>query len=352
MKSKSLILMVISLGFGLVAAVGISQVMGRNNSNQAPKTKMANVVVATDFLDHDTELNDTNCRVEEWPAEIVPENSAHSMDDIKAKAITTRINKGMPISLADIVDVTQISKIPIPPGWVVQGIKVNAEDVLNGIVRPGDHVDLIGTFEAAKPGGEKSVKSSTFMRGIRVFSINGNTQREVGQRKGSGSSGDAVLGLIVTRKQAEQIAYVQRVAALTVVLGDGGTAGANPELTAGSESNDSDASSFLDQIKNYVEKQAPRIQEVLTPRKTNEPAFVAVYQIGEDRIKVPFDAEGNIIIPDQKPAGAMQAASQAFQEQISTQENNPPKSDDDGGNNQDNSSDNEHDSEEDQYPKR
>ena len=49
MKSKSLILMVVSLGFGLIAAIGISQVMG-NNKQVEPTVERAQVLVAAKSL--------------------------------------------------------------------------------------------------------------------------------------------------------------------------------------------------------------------------------------------------------------------------------------------------------------
>ncbi len=52
MKSKSFMLMILSMGFGLIAAIGISQVMGRNNGPAVKAPKMGPVLVAADHLDH------------------------------------------------------------------------------------------------------------------------------------------------------------------------------------------------------------------------------------------------------------------------------------------------------------
>lgn len=302
MKSKSLILMVVSLFFGLIAAVGISRVMGRNSgANTGPVNKLVPVVVATEFLDHDTELTIENCTVENWPEEIVPENSAHSLEELQHKAVTTRINKGVPISMNDVVDVSEISTLMIPPGYRVQGVKVGVEDVVNGLIQPGDHVDLIGFFENTNSQGERNMRITTFMKNVKVFSIDGNTRREPGPRKAEGGGGDQILGLLVTLKQAEQIVLVQRVASLRVVLRD--STGDNTQDQALSKTGevDFDAISFFEEAKDYIAKMANKPQVEgdsgtgVQPADPNKPAFVAMYQLGDSVVYFPFDKDGNLI---------------------------------------------------------
>ena len=358
MKSKSLVLMLISLGFGLVAAVGISQVMGRNNNPGGEKANLLPVVVAVDFLDHDAELNETTVRVEKWPAAIIPENSARSLEDIKNKAITTRINKGNPISLADLIDVSQVQRIAIPLGYKVIAIKVTADDVVSGLVKPGDHVDLIGVFESNKSGGDSTTTSKTFMKNIRVFSVNGTTQKEAGPRKATGSGGESILGLLVTRKKAEQIVLVQRVAALRVVLGDGSNtsleAQANDSETDTENMENNGLTDLIPGLSNLLGNHKPVPSESLPNAKPVEPSgpdFVATYWNGSEAVRVGFDKKGQIIIPeDAQASSAMKSASAAFQQQSMQQasEEGSDGSDDDKSSD---SSDSNNSTEEDQYPK-
>lgn len=307
MKSKSLILMVVSLFFGLIAAVGISRVMGRNASVETnPKSKLVPVVVATEFLDHDTQLTEKNCKIENWPAEIVPENSATSLEQVSLKAVTVRVNKGVPISMNDVIDITQISTLMIPPGFCLQGVKVSEEDVLNGLIQPGDHVDLIGFFEKQNSKGERDMRITTFMKNVKVFSVDGVTRRESGPRKSEGSSGEKILGLLVTLKQAEQIVLVQRVATLRVVLRDGTGDHSQDQALSNSGEVDFDAISLFEEAKNYISQMAkpskvPTETEVQTPvEDPNKPAFVAMYQLGDSVVYFPFDKDGNLIPPQPK----------------------------------------------------
>ncbi len=309
MKSKSLILMVVSLFFVLVAAVGISRVMGRNSgSGEGNQVRLVPVVVATEFMDHDTELTEKNCKIENWPAEIVPENSAKSLEEVQHKAVTIRVNKGVPISMNDVVDVSQISTLMIPPGFRVQGVKVSEEDVVNGLIQPGDHVDLIGFFENTNSQGERNMRITTFMRNVKVFSIDGNTRREPGPRKSTGGSGEQILGLLVTLKQAEQIVLVQRVATLRVVLRDGTGQNAAEQGLSDTGEVDFDAIAFFEEAKSYIEKMSTKPTAssgatAASPTDENpagKPAFVAMYQLGDSVVYFPFDKDGNLIPPEPK----------------------------------------------------
>lgn len=322
MKSKSLILMVVSLFFGLIAAVGISRVMGRSSGvDNSPKSKLVPVVVATEFLDHDTQLTEKNCKIENWPAEIVPENSASSLEQVSLKAVTVRVNKGVPISMNDVIDITQISTLMIPPGFCLQGVKVSEEDVLNGLIQPGDHVDLIGFFEKQNSKGERDMRITTFMKNIKVFSVDGVTRRESGPRKSEGASGEKILGLLVTLKQAEQIVLVQRVATLRVVLRDGTGDHSQDQKLSNNGEVDFDAISLFEEAKNYISQMDGKpgeLSESEAPAEdSNKPAFVAMYQLGDSVVYFPFDKNGNLIPPQPKKENSLDGGSDSASPQPS-----------------------------------
>ena len=81
MKSKSFMLMILSMGFGLIAAIGISQVMGRSKGSNQPAQKMAPVLVAADHLDMNVLLTEENVKIENWPEAIIPEDAAVALED-------------------------------------------------------------------------------------------------------------------------------------------------------------------------------------------------------------------------------------------------------------------------------
>lgn len=218
MKSKSFMLMILSMGFGLIAAIGISQVMGRNNGPVVEAPKMGPVLVAATALDHKALLKEENVRIENWPVEIIPEAAATTIEQIKDMAIRTRMSKGLPVMMTDLVNKNEVSRLNIPEGYKVVAIKVSEDDTIAGLLNPGDKVDIIGLFKTRSRSGEKRSFSKTFLKALRVFSVNSQMTANTGSRTESSTRGNAIVGVLVTEKQSEAIVYVQKTGTLKLVL--------------------------------------------------------------------------------------------------------------------------------------
>lgn len=216
MKSKSLILMIVSLGFGLIAAIGISQVMGKGKGEAAPEIKMGSVVVALNELKHGEELTEENCKIENWPADIIPENACRNLEEVKNMAIRNRLSKSLPIMRSDILKASEIGIVKIPAGFKVVAIKVGADDTMSGLLQPGHKVDVIGVVNVKDDNNQNKTISETFLRNVEVFSVNDKTRiRSAGE---NGSSGSTVVGVLLKEQQAEQLVWIQKVARLKLVL--------------------------------------------------------------------------------------------------------------------------------------
>ena len=214
MKSKSIFLMAVSLGFGLIAAIGISQVMGRSKAPAEPKVQMVPVAVAADDIDALTELKPEMVKIESWPIDHVPEGAAGSLEDIEGKVIRARLGKDFPIHLKDLVDKTKANRLAIPPGYKVIGIKVSADDHIQGLLQPGDLVDVIGVFRRA--GNNIEPISKTFLKKIRVFSVDGDLDSNITRETNKRST--TVVSVLATERQSEELVLVQRIAEVKLVL--------------------------------------------------------------------------------------------------------------------------------------
>lgn len=247
MKSKSMILMFVSLGFGLIAAIGISQVMGKNQGSSEPAKKMTAVLVAVDHLDLHAKLNAENVKIDHWPSEIVPEEAALDLAEIEEMAVTTRVAKGMPILRKDLIAVANIKRLPIPPGFKAVAIKVSADDTLNGLLRPGDRVDVIGVFKTRIEGQSVSV-SKTFLKNIQIFSVDDSFNNE-GPREAGNSKKNSIVGVLLNERQSEHLVLVQKVAQLKLALR--GNSSDNDE--------DTDLADMDEELEKYIN--GPRIEE-------------------------------------------------------------------------------------------
>ena len=216
MKSKSFMLMVLSMGFGLIAAIGISQVMGRSKTNAQPVIPMGPVLVAADHLEINSRLTEENVKIENWPANIIPEGAATTIEDIDSMLVNSRVGKGMPLLAGSMVHEKEAGIINIPEGFKVCAIKVSGDDTIHGLLNPGDKVDIIGFFKKRGRSGQMQTTSRTFLKGLRVFSVDGN--RRAGSREDGLKSGGAIVGVLVNEKQSEDIYYVQKTGEIKLVL--------------------------------------------------------------------------------------------------------------------------------------
>lgn len=215
MKSKSLIMLFVSLGFGLVAAIGISQVMGKNRASAESQVKKCPVLVARKVIDHETLLNEESVAVEEWPVNIVPEDALKSLKELENQVVATRILKGLPLLKSNLLDANAVKRLPIPPGKKVLSIPFDSDDNFNGLLQPGDRVDIIGVFK--EQSGNKQISSSrTFLKNIQIFSVGDNYQRDL-TREATGVKGKTNVGMLVTERESEILVLAQNVAVLKLV---------------------------------------------------------------------------------------------------------------------------------------
>ena len=221
MKSKSFMLMVLSMGFGLVAAIGISQVLGQKSPNAEPEKAMGPVITAAADLDPNTRLTAENVKMENWPLNIIPDDAATSLEDIEDMVNRNRLGKGMPIQLSVIVNEKSVASLSIPGNMKVVAIKVPSDDLFGGLLSPGDKVDVIGLFQKRDKKNPNRIHqtSKTFLRGLQVFSIN-NSMKSQENREDSPTAGSnaAVVGVLATEDQAEAIYYVLKTAQIKLTL--------------------------------------------------------------------------------------------------------------------------------------
>ena len=75
MRGKSLVLIIIALGCGLVASIGISQIMDKKPVDSSHQMKMGKIYVAIVDVDINEPLNAEMVKLEEWPQDKIPEGA-------------------------------------------------------------------------------------------------------------------------------------------------------------------------------------------------------------------------------------------------------------------------------------
>src|SRR5262245_50494944 len=172
MRMKSLILIFIALGCGLVASIGISQVMTQGGGTSM---EMEQILVALTDIDTGSKFDAQNVKLEDWPKSKVPDGAVRRLEDVKDRYANARFFKGEPIHVNKVSDSLSNITTKIEEGYRVMPLKVDEDTVMKGIA-PGDRVDV--TVFLRRNGNDITKTGAfTILRNVRVFAINTNTER-------------------------------------------------------------------------------------------------------------------------------------------------------------------------------
>lgn len=211
MRMKSLILIFIALGCGLVASIGISQVMNRDTG---PSLEMEQILVALADIDIGTKLDAQNVKLEDWPKAKIPDGAVRKLEDVKDKFANARFFKGEPLHVNKISDTLTNIANKVPQGYRAMPVKVDEDTVMKGI-SPGDRVDVM-VFLKRNGNDIPETGAFTILKNVRVFAVNTNTERA------SDSRGETVnfktVSLLVKPEHARELAVATAMGKIMLTL--------------------------------------------------------------------------------------------------------------------------------------
>ncbi len=145
MRSKSLVLLGLALGCGLVASIGISQVMDRRNVSDAPAAETEPVFVAAVDINFNDEVTKERIRVEEWPKDKVYPDALRTLDQIKGQRAAHKFFAGEQIRSGKLMGAEGMVSATgkIPAGYRVVAVRVDAVTGAAGLILPNDRVDVL-----------------------------------------------------------------------------------------------------------------------------------------------------------------------------------------------------------------
>ncbi len=117
----------------------------------------------------------------------------------------TDIEGGMPGRLGLAAD--------IKPGCRALSINVSGASAVSGMVRPNDHVDVLGTFTfpSDERPGEMELVTMTVIQNVTILATGNKTAKSsIGQQLGSSSSYSTVT-LEVTPREAEMLVFAEQM---------------------------------------------------------------------------------------------------------------------------------------------
>ncbi len=135
------------------------------------------VVVAVVDIPFRRSVAESELAIRELPLESIPEGAATTLDQVVGKMSTVEVFVNQPLLVQQMVTpdvVTQQVALSIPKGKIVTAVPTDSKLIANRLIRPGDKIDLLATFEIEvmrDQGGGPMPESVGLLQNLEVHAI-------------------------------------------------------------------------------------------------------------------------------------------------------------------------------------
>lgn len=216
MRPKSLILLSLALGCGLIASLGINQVMSKGSPAAAPAQETEAVYVCAKDIPINEVIAPDMVKLERWPSSKVPPDAIRRLEDVVQRRAR------QPLLVDDILRDARlygrgegsdnVSSL-IQPGYRVVAIEVDAESAGGNLLKPGDRVDVM-VHLAKHSGSVVAARTVTFLQNAKIFAVNST----VTKGDNDGAIAARTVSLEVLPKQTEIVSLARQLGKITLAL--------------------------------------------------------------------------------------------------------------------------------------
>lgn len=267
MRPKSLILIIIALGCGLVASIGISQVLDQKSSTpQVAEIEMESIFVALEEIDINEVIEPSMIKLEPWPKDRIPEGAIRDLANLENRRPRTRLFAGELILEGKLFGSEEdrgAAKL-IPQGYRVHSVRVTAESSASGLILPGDRVDVL--VYLPRVGTTNKSMTRTILKNVRVFAVNEQTHRETDVDGNSIAA--KTVSLLVKPSQVEVLMLAGRLGSLSLSLRP-----PDEEVVEG-ESGDATIEELLGISEDADPKEEKKVETPQVAANDNRPSFL------------------------------------------------------------------------------
>ena len=210
MKTRSLMLLGLAAGCGLLAMVLFQRASGSTGGDE----QKVSVLVSIAEISPGTALNEKNCEFREYPISMVPDGAVTTPEEYEGRAVKVRTYPGDIIIMDKLSDGTGASN-DIPAGMQVTSISVDKTMTHSGLLLPGDRVNVMVTIDimhSAYSGLSKQIK--TVLEFVEVFAT--DNRRDIDSA--NGESNTSTVSLLVTEEEAKLVKLAEAVGKLHLTL--------------------------------------------------------------------------------------------------------------------------------------
>ena len=215
MRSKSLILLALAGGCGIVASIGVSQVL--DGRGKVVQFETVSIYVALHNINLGDPIDASMVSLQEWPKDKVPRGALMQLEDIETRRPRSAIIEGEPILEAKLLAPGQIADpiSQIPKDMRLVTVPVDAETSAAGLLSPGDRVDIQLFVQRNPRHGIEEPKTKVILQNIRVYAVD-----QAVQRSADGEDARSVaktISLLLTPEQAGKLHLAQKVGDLSLI---------------------------------------------------------------------------------------------------------------------------------------
>jgi len=221
MRGKSLALLALALGCGLIASIGITQVMSKRNTDDlTPTGETETIFVALDDIGLGEPLSSPLLRLEQWPKDKVPTGALTRIEDVEGRRTRTKLYAGEPvleIKLYAKGDQSGGVTPLIPKGYRVVSVRVDSVSSSGSLIRPGDRVDVMVHLRRNPGEGFAETTIRTILQDIKVFAVNDVVGLD-SEKSNSKSIAAKTISLLVSPEDAELVMLATTLGAIQLVM--------------------------------------------------------------------------------------------------------------------------------------
>jgi pilus assembly protein CpaB len=217
MRPKSILLLALALGCGLIASWGISDVMERNaKRDNTPVVETEKIYVALKDINVNEALTPELVVQEDWPKDKVPHDALRILDEMVGRRAGDKLYEGEPIRNSRLVGANQSAAAQLPKGYRPYPVRVSAESSAAGLIKPGDHVDVQLFVKRNPPLGIEETRTQTIMSNLRVFAVDQVYNRAAEDQEAQVVA--STISLVVTTEQANKLSLASRLGEMNLML--------------------------------------------------------------------------------------------------------------------------------------
>jgi pilus assembly protein CpaB len=196
MKQKNLILMVVAVGCGLVAAFLTSQMSAK------PNVDKVDVIVAAKDLPIGMQLTKDDLKTavkrKSISRDSVPPTAVETEEELLEKRLTRTVHADEMINKGD---VTNRGVVSIPPGMSMVALPIGLPQAVAGFVLPGSKVDVLASVRL-----QEKVRVLPILVNMLVLAVDSSTQTP---KEGAAYQNLSTVSFAVNRNQALLIKLAQ-----------------------------------------------------------------------------------------------------------------------------------------------